>query len=106
MAEGRDIAIVYPQDGLSCVPDGSALIKGAPHGDNARLFLDFTVSPEVQALLAGRFCRRSVREDVEPQAGLPALDELPMAEYDLDRVTAERDAILMTWAFYFGEGEP
>ena len=106
IAEGKDIAIVYPQDGLSCVPDGSAIIKGAPHEDNAKLFLDFTVSPGVQALLTGRFCRRAVRGDVEPPAGVPALDELPMAEYDLDQVTAQRDAILMTWAFYFGEGEP
>lgn len=103
IAEGMDVAMVYPEDGSSCVPDGSAMVNGAPHGDNARLFLDFTVSPEVQALLVSQFCRRSVRDDVEPLADLPPLDELPMADYDLDRAVEERDAILMTWAFYFGE---
>lgn len=106
IAEGLDIAMVYPADGTSCVPDGSAVIKGAPHGDNARLFLDFTVSAEVQELLANQFCRRSVRDDVEPLADLPGLDELPMVEYGLDRAVEERDAILMTWSFYFGGETP
>lgn len=34
-AQGADIAIVYPEEGTSAVPDGSALIAGAPHPDNA-----------------------------------------------------------------------
>lgn len=106
IAEGLDIAMVYPADGTSCVPDGSALVKGAPHEDNARRFLDFTVSAEVQELLVRQFCRRSVRDDVAPMEDLTALDELPMVEYDLDRAVEERDAILMSWAFYFGEEEP
>ena len=106
IAEEKNIAMVYPEDGVSCVPDGSAIVKGAPHGDNARLFLDFTVSPEVQALVAGRFCRRPVRDDVEPLADLPGLDELPMAGYDMDQAVRDREAILMTWAFYFGEDAP
>lgn len=106
MAEGMNVAMVYPSDGTSCVPDGSAIVRGAPHEDNARLFLDFTVSAEVQELLAGRLCRRSVRDDVEPLSELAGLDELPMADYDLDRAVGEREAILMTWAFYFGEETP
>ena len=106
MAEGLDIAMVYPEDGTSCVPDGSALVRGAPHPDNARLFLDFTVSFEVQELLVSQFSRRSVRDDVEPLADLPALDRIPLADYDIDRAAAERESILMTWAFYFGENAP
>lgn len=106
MAEGLDIAMVYPEDGTSCVPDGSALVRGAPHPDNAKLFLDFTVSFEVQELLVSQFSRRSVRDDVEPLADLPTLDQIPLADYDIDRAAAERDSILMTWAFYFGENEP
>lgn len=103
MAEGLNVAMVYPEDGSSCVPDGSALVRGAPHPDNAKLFLDFTVSFEVQHLLVSQFCRRSVRDDVEPLADLPALDQIPLTDYDIDRAAAERESILMTWAFYFGE---
>ena len=106
IADGMDITLVYPEDGSSCVPDGSAIVKGAPHQDNAQLFLDFTVSREVQELLVNQFCRRSIRDDVEPLADLPALDELPLVDYDLDQAVQDRDAILMTWAFYFGEDAP
>ncbi len=102
IAEEKNIAMVYPADGVSCVPDGTAIIKGAPHAENARLFLDFTVSPEVQSLLTSRFCRRSVRDGVELLDGVPRLDQLPLVSYDLDRAAADREAILMTWAFYFG----
>ena len=57
---GIGSAVVYPQDGTSAVPDGSALIRGAAHPDNAKRFLDFTVSYEVQQLLSEQY-RRPVR---------------------------------------------
>ena len=103
MASGDDIALVYPLDGSSCVPDGSALIRGAAHEENAKRFLDFTVSREVQRLLEEQFCRRSVRGDTESEASLPPLEDIPMAEYDVVRASARRDAVLMSWAFYLGE---
>ena len=40
-AAGEDIALIYPDDGTSCIPDGGALVQGAPHPENARQFLDF-----------------------------------------------------------------
>ncbi len=108
MAAGDDIAIVYPADGTSAVPDGSALVRGAPHEDNAKRFLDFTVERDVQRRLAQRFYRRSVRTDVDTLADLPDLDELPLLDYDTDWASDRHDAVLMTWAFYLGgeeEGE-
>lgn len=103
IAAGDDIALVYPEDGTSCVPDGSALIRGAAHGENARAFLDFTVSREVQRLLTEQFFRRSVRKDVEPAGELPALEDIPMIDYDVEWASGNRDALLMSWAFYLGE---
>ena len=103
IAEGKNISIVYPADGTSCVPDGSALVRGAPHQENAQLFLDFTVSQEVQQLIVDQFLRRSVRDNTEPMADLAKLDELPLIDYDLSRAVRDRDAILMTWAFYLEE---
>lgn len=105
VAAGYDIALVYPSDGTSCVPDASALIRGAPHADNAKLFLDFTVSAETQRLLTGTFCRRSVREDVPAAETMPPLDQLPAAEYDVAWASEHRDGVLMTWAFYLGGEE-
>lgn len=107
IAAGDDIALVYPDDGTSSVPDGSALVKGAPHADNAKWFLDFTVSRDVQQLLAAQSYRRPVRTDVEPAQELPDLDSLPLVDYDVGWASEHRNAILMAWAFYLGgEEEP
>lgn len=107
MAAGEDIALVYPADGTSCVPDAGALIKGAPHEDNAKLFLDFTVSRDVQELLPARFYRRPVRSDVEAGPELAGLSDLVLIDYDVDWASAQREAVLMTWAFFLGgEGPP
>lgn len=103
IAAGDDIALVYPAEGSSCVPDGSALIRGAVHEDNAKRFLDFTVSREVQQLLTEEFCRRSVRGDVETEEAMAPLEEIPMVDYDVAGASRRRDAVLMSWAFYLGE---
>ena len=107
IAAGADIALVYPADGTSCVPDGSALVRGCRHEENAKRFLDFTASSDVQALLTGSFYRRSVRDDVLAAEDMPALDDITLVDYDVRAVSARRDALLMTWAFVFGgeEGE-
>ncbi len=61
IAAGDEIEMIYPTDGTSCVPDGTAIVSGAPHPDNAKAFVDFTVSRDVQELIQERFYRRSVR---------------------------------------------
>ena len=103
IAAGEDIALVYPADGTACVPDGSALVKGAPHGDNARLFLDFTVSTDVQSMVGQRFCRRTVRADIPADPSLPPLSTLNMVSYDVEWASQNRDRLLSEWSFLLGE---
>ena len=98
IAAGETLRMVYPADGTSAVPDGSALIRGAQHEENARRFLDFTVSRDVQALLQdSEFSRRSVRSDIEPPAALPRLEKIPMTAYDISEASRERSAVLARW---------
>ena len=90
--------MVYPAEGTSAVPDGSALLRGAKHEENAKRFLDFTVSRDVQALIQEEeFSRRSVRSDIEPSASLPQLDKLSMVDYDAAWASRERGNILKSW---------
>ena len=105
IAAGADLVLVYPADGTSCVPDGSALVKGCAHEDNAKRFLDFTAGTDVQELLTGSFYRRSVRDDVDSAEDMPDLDELTLVDYNARTVSEQRDALLMTWAFVFGGEE-
>lgn len=100
IAAGDDIALVYPTDGTSCVPDGSALVKDAPHSENAKRFLDFTASYDVQRLLGESFYRRTVRRDIQPGALLTPLEEIPLVQYDIEWASKHRDTVLSDWAFY------
>lgn len=95
IALGADIAMVYPFEGTSAVPDGCALVEGAPHGENARLFIDFTVSDDVQRLAEDRFCRRSVRKDLrQGNAG----SSMKIVDYDVAWASRHQDEILGLWA--------
>lgn len=62
--EGEDLAIVYPESGVLCVPDGIALVRNAPHEENAKAFIDFCASYPVQNHIVQEAYRRSVRKDV------------------------------------------
>lgn len=64
MGQGYDLAMVYPEDGTSSVPDGCAMVKNAPHSYNAGLFIDFVVSYDTQKYATENFYRRSVRKDL------------------------------------------
>ncbi|MGM9605224.1 MAG: ABC transporter substrate-binding protein [Faecousia sp.] len=102
IAAGDNLALVYPAEGTSCIPDGTAVIAGAPHPDNAERFLDFTLSREVQQLLGERFFRRSVRSDVTVPASLPAMEQLTLVDYDVRWASEHREAILTQWTDALG----
>ena len=107
ISAGDPIAMVYPVEGTSCVPDGSAIISGAPHEENARLFLDFTVSGDTQSYLQQQLSRRCVRDDLPLPAGLTDLKKIPQVDYDIAWACSQRSTVLTSWAFYFGaEDQP
>lgn len=89
--EGAEIGIVYPQDGTSTVPDGCAILKNAPHKENAELFIEFIVGDDVQRLLEDKLSRRSVRKDI---AGYEPVAEM---NYDIEYSIKNRNSILSLW---------
>lgn len=100
---GYDIAMVYPEEGTSDLPDGAAVIAGCAHRENARLFIDFLLSSDVQDRLGTSFCRRSVREG----AALPdGCGEMTRIDYDILWAGRYQTEILSRWTENAGEGEP
>lgn len=90
---GGNVAVIYPEDGTSTVADGIALVKGAPHGDNAKVFIDWLVSKPVQEILVKEAGRRSVRSDVN-LPGLKPVAEMKLVNYDVKMVAKNRTAWL------------
>jgi iron(III) transport system substrate-binding protein len=98
IAQGDSIGIVYPAEGTSILPDGTALIAGAPHRDNAVAFLEFVQSADVQALVVSDFSRRSVRTDVADRTELLPAETLAVVDYDVDTASARKADFLRRWA--------
>lgn len=90
MDDGFPVTIIYPEDGTGLRFDASAVIKGGPNPDNARLFLDFANSAEAHALIVSTN-RRSVRKDVSAPEGLAPTSDIPTFPYDADLAAANRD---------------
>ena len=90
----ESVGFVYPQDGTSAVPDGVALVKGAPNEANAQLFIDYVTSLECQTSQMNDWGRRPVRSDIEVSNGLPALSELVLVDYDFDWAATDKELII------------
>lgn len=93
-ADNKSVGFVYPKDGTSAVPDGVALVKGAPNEENAKLFIDFVTSKECQIVQNKEWGRRPVRNDVQVEGGLPKLNDIPTVDYDFDWASSEKEAII------------
>lgn len=109
IAEGANLALAYPSEGTSAVPDGTAIVRGTPREAAAKRFLEFTVDRDVQAMLPERLWRRPVLEETDgntPEAaGLPAPERLKLIDYDVQDAAARQEAVLMRWSFLLGGEE-
>jgi iron(III) transport system substrate-binding protein len=85
---GGAVKIVYPEEGVVAAPDGIALVKGAPHPDNGKAFIDWCLSKSAQDYLVGAMFRRSVRVDGLQTPGLPALSQIKTLPYDFQWAAA------------------
>ena len=102
MEQGYDIAMVYPEDGTSTVPDGCAVVRNAPHSYNAGKFIDFVVSFDTQKYATEKFYRRSVRTDIRDSS----YRSISQIDFDLDRSAREESEVFALWnALSQQEGE-
>lgn len=86
VAAKAPVKLVYMKEGVISKPDGTAIIKGAKNMENARKFVDFISSREVQSLIAGKLNRRSVRKDVTPGEGLLRFNEIFLIQDNAETV--------------------
>lgn len=94
---GGPVKIVYPSDGTSAAADGIALVKGAPHADNGKVFIDWCLAKETQQYMVTKLGRRSVRTDVPSGSDVPAMNDIKTVDYNLPWVAAHRAAFLKHW---------
>jgi iron(III) transport system substrate-binding protein len=94
---GGPVKIVYPADGTTAAPDGIALVKGAPHPDNAKKFIDWALSKEAQDFLVEQMGRRPVRTDSVISKDLPPLSEIKTIPYDFAWSAKNKKEFVQKW---------
>lgn len=97
---GQDeIKLVYPTEGTYLSPEGMGMVAGAPHSDNAAKLMDLLASPDLQEAVFRATFRRPVSEavDVTAIAGLPAMADIEIIEFDQLQAAKDRDEVLAAW---------
>lgn len=96
IASGADVAYLYPEDGTSAVADGMAILKNAPHRENAEQFVDFMLNRDAQIFLWENNKRRPVRSDITVK-GETRLENLDLIDYDLAWAAGHKAELVALW---------
>lgn len=73
--DGAPVEVVYPEEGTVFTPSTAGIVKNCAHLENAKLFIDFLLSQEVQNIFCNELDIRPVRDDVTyPEYFRPATD--------------------------------
>lgn len=107
--KGRPVAYVYPdqapgQPGTLVLPNTVAIVKGAPHPQAARRFVDFVLRKETEAMLAASAgAHIPLRADVPRPAHVQGPPQFRAMHVDWPKVVREFDANLTAIKKALGE---
>ena len=77
------LAYVIPASGTPVITDGIAIVRGAPHEEEARRFYEFVTTPESIIYAAQKYYRLPVRADID-RTKLPAWMNEPFQRVPVD----------------------
>jgi iron(III) transport system substrate-binding protein len=85
---GHPIVTILPADGTFVIPSPTAVIKGSPNPNAAKLLAEFMIGDAAQKLFPedGGY---AARKDIAPPAGGVALDQIKVLPVDYDYVEKE-----------------
>lgn len=82
LKDGYPVKIVYCKEGAFGEATTAAIINGAKNLKNAKAFIDYLTSLEVQTMLSNDLFMRGVRTDLDYDEGFVSLDEITMSNAD------------------------
>lgn len=94
---GADVSVVFNSDGVLAWPAPVAIVNGAKNLENAKKFIDWTLSPQGQEVLM-KASPRIPTTDAEPIPGVPRPEELNLVSYDFIGWGMKRDQVLDDFA--------
>lgn len=94
----KDVGIIYPNDGAFAAPEGTAMFKNCKHPEEAKAFMDYLLSKDVEKEIFEKHYRRPARPDVPATVSLPKISDIKLFKgFDpLESSTLEQN-ILKQW---------
>ena len=92
--DGVDVKVIYPKEGTVFLPGNAAIIKNAKHMENAKKFIDFILSQEIQDKLGTETTIRPIRKNAKTNKNMKAMTEINIATEDSDYVIKNKSTIL------------
>lgn len=94
--DGAPVKIVYMTEGVTAPHDGAGIVKGAPHLENAKAFIDFLTGKEFQTYFVNELQGRSGRTDIPmpEDSFLPSLDEINLIFPDPEWTSANSQDVI------------
>ncbi|MCR5725496.1 MAG: ABC transporter substrate-binding protein [Treponema sp.] len=96
-AQGFDIQLVAPPQSVGDV-DAIAITKNAKHLAEAKKFVDFMLGKEAQELMSAIDFTIPVNPEATPVAGSIPIADIDLIDYDTEKASRERKAVLERWS--------
>lgn len=90
----KNIEIVYPEEGSVFLPAGTGIVKDAKNLDNAKKFVDFLLSEEVQDIFGTQLTNRPVREGAKVGDHMKPVEDIKLIYEDMDYVHKNKSEIV------------
>jgi iron(III) transport system substrate-binding protein len=102
---GANLVVTFPTEGTGFEVGGEALIKNAPNPEAAKVWMDWALSPEAQAIAA---TVKSYQVPTNPNTPVPAkaisLSQVNLVDYDSIAAGKAKSALLDRYAAEVREG--
>lgn len=99
--DGANVEVVYPSEGSVYLPAGTTIIKDCKNLENAKLFVDFVISEEMQNIYGTTLTNRPVRKDAKTSETMKPFSEIKVIEEDMGYVSTHKKDIIEKYTDIF-----
>ena len=92
--DGAPVEIVYMEEGTVFLPASATIIKNAKNMDNAKLFIDFILSEEVQNIWGSTLTNRPVLKDAATSEFMTPMSDIYVIEEDIPYVSSHKQELV------------
>ena len=103
IVRGQSVAIIIPQEGVVAIPSPMAIMKPTVRPNAAKLFVDYLLSEEGQAIMVEDEYYYSPRTDVAPPNGAIPLKDLKVIPMDWQSVEKQSEEIKTRFSTILGK---